>query len=133
MGCQTHHFLVLHKQDLNFGSLASSHINSPEPRCPPNGEIIVAECVLGTGYLKECPELHLEVIFKDYSKEEIVFPIVKSFGTFTYRLEGPAFCEKGGILTYRAELKTKEGKLIEDWNHQLWFKLIAIDRTSSES
>ena len=52
--------------------------------------------------------------------------LIKSHGLYLFTLINEDYFEKGGILTYKAEL-IKGDQILDEWYHQLWTDLILID------
>ena len=76
--------------------------------------------------MDKAPCLHLHVIYKDYTEEEISYPMPYRLDYVTYDLLGEEYLAKKGILTYEAVIKTGSGEVFRTWTHQLWTRLIIL-------
>lgn len=122
-GCQQKALLV-YQQTITPAYLASTNVGSPDPRKPPKGQMLIAEWWIPRSILQECPVLQLEILFCDYSQEVVCFPIESRVGYETYSLINQAYKDRGGFLSYKAEIVNQEGEVLADWKHQLFVQLI---------
>lgn len=126
-GCDKY-FVSVSQQKINASYLASTHVNTPDPRRehPPIGQMLVIEWQVPEEILNKRPKILLDVIFWNYTEETETFPIVDRAGTVTYSLLDAEYEKKKGILTYKAEIVTEDGEVFREWRHQLWVKLIHV-------
>ncbi len=124
--------LVLHQQKVTSAYLASTNVATPDPRTPPNGQMIVAEYWLPSKVRDLCPILRIHILFCDCTQTCVEFPIHSRVGYETYCVLNSEFKKTGGFLAYKAEIITGDGELYADWEHQLWVKLIDIEDDSDE-
>lgn len=131
-GCDKY-YLSLRQVPIDSQYLASSHIGSPDPRQadPPTGQKVVMQWAVPPELLKQKPSLVFHVIYKNHTQEELVYPIEDRMGMEVYSLLNQAYRDKGGLLTYHAEIRTKDGKVYKEWAHQLWVHLITFEEESS--
>ena len=124
VGCERY-YLGVKRASVGGETLASRFVGSPDPRLkdPPVGQKLFVEWNLAR---KQDVTLKLYLLFKDYSQETVVYEIGERRGIYVYSLMGGKFLEKGGLMTYKAEL-VKEDKVIKTWEQQLWTKLIEIE------
>ncbi|MDX8430492.1 MAG: hypothetical protein SNF33_01615 [Candidatus Algichlamydia australiensis] len=108
------------------GNLSSTWVGSPDPEQenPPKGQKLFITYRIPPSRVRNAPMLSLHVIFRNYTEEVITFPIHQQSGNFLYELMNEKFQEKGGFLTYKAELVNKEGEVLADWRQQMWVELI---------
>lgn len=118
--------LVLHQQKISPTYLASTNIGSPDPRTPPNGEMIIAEWWIPASVRDRDPILRIHILFQDFTETIVEYPIHSRAGYETYSLLNKEFKKKEGFLAYRAEIVTSDGHVYADWSHQLWVKLIDV-------
>lgn len=123
--------LYVYQQKITPSYLASTNVATPDPRTPPNGQMIVMEYIVPRDIRMMEPKLKLSVLFKDFSETVVEYPLRSRFGVETYSVLNENFKETGGFLAYRAEILTADGEVYADWKHQLWVKLIDIDDTNS--
>lgn len=119
--------LVLQQQKIGPTYLASTNVGSPDPRTPPNGQMIVAEWILPRRIVNESPVLRIDVLFHNFTQDTVEFPINSTVGYETYSILNKEFKETGGFLAYKAEILNSNGEILADWKHQLWVKLITTD------
>ncbi len=124
--------LMVHQQKVSPTFLASTNIGSPDPRTPPNGQMIVAEWIVAPRVLQSDPMLRLQVMFRDYTETTVDFPIHSRAGYETYSILNKEFKKTGGFLSYKAEILTGEGQVVANWTHQLWVKLITVDESDTD-
>lgn len=124
--------LMVQQQKVSQGYLASGNIGSPDPRNPPNGEMILAEWWVPSSLLLTSPSLRIEIIFKDFSQDCVEFPITRRAGYETYALLNEEFKKTGGFMSYHIEIVTKDGDVYAEWSHQLWVRLIEIPEEIEE-
>ena len=131
-GCQKH-YLSLRQIPIDFEYLASSHVGSPDPRQanPPYGQKIVMQWAVPLSLLEKRPQLVFHVVYKNHTEEELIYPIEYRSGIKIFSLLNEDFRSKGGILTYKAEIRTKDGEIYRKWQHQLWVELITLKAIGS--
>jgi hypothetical protein len=99
-------------------------VGTPDPLllCPPLGQRLLIS------WNKCEPSMTLKLTVRFHNSEEAVFStsIKKSKGTYIYELLGQDYLDKGGILTYKAEL-LQGNILVCLWKHQLWAERINIE------
>jgi hypothetical protein len=127
-GCSKYYVTVT-RQKIDRAYLASTHINSPDPRqaCPPLGQMLVLNWYIPQEILKRNPYISLDVLYWNNTQRCFLFPIKYRFGYANHSLLGCEFAESGGFLTYRAKLITEDGEIYREWTHQLWVNLIEIE------
>lgn len=108
--------------DRNF--LASSHVGTPDPRqCdPPEGQRLLIAWDFPRSYYSRKLTLVATVRLWDDTQTVKTFSIERKRG---YRA---LFFSKQRILTYRVDVVTADGELIETWKHQFWTELIEVGR-----
>lgn len=77
--------------------------------------------------LEEKPVLVLHLLFKNHTQEEMIYPIEDRYGMEVFSLLNEQYRDKSGLLTYHAEIRTKNGKVYQEWTHQLWVHLITFE------
>lgn len=134
-GCSKY-YLSLRQVPIDDQYLASSHVGSPDPRQanPPMGQKVVMQWAVPPELLSEKPRLVFHVIYKNHTQEEFVYPIKDRMGMEVFSLLNEHYRDKGGLLTYHAEIRTEDGAMYKEWKHQLWVHLITFeDESSSEA
>ena len=123
------HYVAVTKVDINRISLASTFANTPDPRqlFPLKGEQLVVEWNLPSAMKGKELFLDLSLVYRDYSEETLQYDLGSLRGVISYFLLGENFQERKGVMTYRAEIRTKEGDLVKSWQHKLWITLIKLD------
>jgi hypothetical protein len=118
---------VVQQQKIGPTYLASTNVGSPDPRIPPNGQMILAEWWIPSRIVKQHPTLRIDVLFCDYTQDCVEFPINRTVGYETYSVLNKEFKETGGLLAYKAEIIDSDGEVLADWKHQLWVELITAE------
>ena len=67
-----------------------------------------------------------------YKKETRRYPLHHRRGTVTLVHLDQEEKERGKIITYRARIVTKQGRIIKEWKQQLWTELITVASFSGE-
>lgn len=108
-------------------------MGTPDPRQadPPIGQQLIIDWSVPPELLEQHPKIVLHVIFRDHTEKFEFFTIDNKNGFDVYSLLRKEYAERKGLLTYRAEIVTDDGRVYRDWKHQLWVNLITLDRTSS--
>ena len=126
-GCQPS-FLNVQTDYLTYKDLASFYVKTPDPRLSACnfGQRLIISWSLPKHFLKK-EHLQLEVTLRFRNREEIleIIPIGKQRNTYVYPLLNEDYLEKGGILTYKIDLKDKEN-ILEEWRHLMWTESIEI-------
>lgn len=122
--------LSVQTQILDHEQLASYAVDTPDLRLyyPRAGQRLfiswfLPKEVLTYGSL----QLHLRVIFRDYTEDEVLIPIQKRHSYYLYQILSKKYCETGGILAYKVEI-IGNGCILEEWRHPLWIELIKFDK-----
>lgn len=123
---------MVQEQKVSPTYLASANVGAPDPRVPPNGQMILAEWWVPKRILDTCPSLKIEVIYCDFTTCCIERPITTRVGYETLALLNDECREKGGFLAYKVEILTGDGEIYADWTHQLWVKLIDLGDETEE-
>ncbi len=131
-GCQQSALLV-QQQLVTPAYLASTNVGSPDPRTPPKGEMILAEWWLPKKALAWDPMLRIEVLFRDFTKTCVDFPICSRAGYESYSVLNDQFKKTGGFLAYKVSVVTGDGQTCAEWKHQLWVKLISAEEMDETS
>ncbi|MCB1112256.1 MAG: hypothetical protein H7A37_00240 [Chlamydiales bacterium] len=133
-GCCCHHVRG-NLEYLSIETLASYHVCTPDPlrHCPPIGQRLVVTWGIPKPYFSRYCDLHinLSIIYRNHQTAEVQIPVDKRTSYYVYDIVNEAFCETGGILTFKLEL-VGDGCLLDEWKHQLWIKLITIDEWNIE-
>lgn len=127
-GCKRY-YLEVSQQIVNQAILASTHVGSPDPRqCPPPlGRRLIISWQVPKEIFDQHPHIDLNVMFWNYTEERTSFTMEANRGYVLYTLIGSEFLEKGGILSYKAQLVTESGQVYRSWKQQLWVDLIKIE------
>lgn len=114
--------------DVNF--LASSHVGTPDPRRddPPEGQRLLIgwnfpRCMVEDGLV-----LWITVRLWDNTQDFVVQPIDRKRGSAAFYYPNKDDCIDRRILTYKIEVLTSSGFLIETWKHHFWTELIEMNR-----
>lgn len=131
-GCH-HSGLLVHQQNVNSNYLASTHIKSPDPRqhCPPLGKMVIIEWWVPKKILACDPKIVLDLVFWNFTKKIVEFPMKGRIGYCTYELLNEEFAKTKGILTYKVDIVTCDGQVFCEWKHQLWVNLIELGESKT--
>lgn len=123
------YYLTLKKEYVNQSTLASTYVGSPDPmqKNPPLGEELVIEWWLPPGSLDEELTLMLKIIYRNYTEQTLIYPVLQRRGEITFPLLNDGFIETGGFLSYKVEIRTSHGEVMKEWEHRLWTNLITIE------
>lgn len=126
--------LTVHSDYVTIESLASFYVDTPDPllNCPPYGERLVISWSVPSRLMK-LEDPHLVLTLRYRNRDQIVrkIPLRRPSGTTLFRVLNDEYCETGGFLTYRVQL-IAGSCMYEEWRHQLWAELIAIDQLDDE-
>lgn len=114
---------------INRDYLASAHVSSPDPRQhpPPYGRRLVISWQIPKEIFDQNPHIDLDVMFWNYTQERLTYTVEAKRGYVLYTLLGNEYLDKGGILSYKAQLVTECGQVYRNWQQQLWVDLINVD------
>lgn len=115
--------------------LASFHVGSPDPMLyyPLVGQRLLVQWDLPPAY-RDYPDLTLRITIRFGNREQSVrtASISDLKGHYVFILRGEEYCEKEGILTYKAEVLGND-QVLETWRHQLWVELISTTDSCDQS
>ncbi len=128
-GCQRS-YLSLSQEKVDARYLASTYVGTPDPRQddPPMGQRVIINWFVPAKILEKQPRIDLHLLFWDYTQRMVTYPLEKQTGSKVYFLLGKDFEQTKGILTYKAEIVTEDGRVFSEWKHQLWVELITPDK-----
>lgn len=112
---------------------ASYYVDTPDPFLsnPPFGQKLTVSWSIPNHCTQTPTHLIVTVRFRNREQVTKKVTIKKSSGTYIIYVNKNQYCEKGGILTYKVQLKNGEC-ILEEWKHQLWAELITFDIEESE-
>lgn len=127
-GCRRY-YLEVSQLIINRDYLASTHVCSPDPRQhpPPYGRRLIISWQVPVEIMEQNPHIDLDVMFWNYTQERVTYVLDAKRGYVLYTLVGNEYLEKGGILSYKAQLITECGQVYRSWKQQLWVDLITVD------
>ena len=120
-------FLYVQQQKVNCRELASTYVDTPDPlqECPPCGQRLVVSWD-ASGYEGD-DKLFIrgKVIFCDLTEKIFSKEICKGSSTteFYFPLDPN---NKNPILSYKLDIVSEEGEVINSWTHKLWVKPLLI-------
>jgi len=132
--CTKNH-LYVQMENVDAGDLASSHVQTPDYRQedPPIGQKIIVSWSFPYGLYSKKLSLLLTVRYWNNTQDVKIVPLQRSWGTQTFFFANPKRDKDHKILTYRFQVISQKGELIEEWKQQLWTRLIDIDNEEEES
>lgn len=128
-GCSHRAPLLRCRSDyLDPNYLASEWAETPDPlRFCFYGQQIVVFWNLPHSCLGAPVELQVQIRDGAREIETLLIPINQSKGSWVYRLVNDAYWQRGGILSFKAEL-IQNGELLGEWKHSLWSDIIEINQ-----
>lgn len=131
--CCKESYLTVQTDYLTHKDLASYYVGTPDPRqnITAVGQRLIVCWAVPKFYL--CfDDLHLKITIRFRNREEVIeiFHLSKTRGTYVFSLLNKEYLAKRGILTYKIDL-IGQGKILEEWRHQIWVDLIALDQIDS--
>jgi hypothetical protein len=126
--CYRHH-LYVQQEWVDRTFLASTHVNTPDPQQanPPEGQRLLIAWDFPRSVFQRELTLKTEVRFWSDQQKTYLLPISKKRGYTAI------FFPKEKILTYRVQMISKEGDVVETWKHHFWTDLIEVGETPSNS
>lgn len=120
------HLLEVRSQYLYPGLLASQQVNTPDPcRDCFEGQEVIVRWKVPSHYF--CDDLKLIATFRYGNRElgQMVVPLKRSWGFWTYRLQGSDYWNKCGLVAYKVDLCARD-VVIYSWKHHVWSEIIEI-------
>lgn len=126
--CQKHQMHVTSIK-IDKSSLASSFSAAKDPRqqVSAKGQQLYIQWNLPKKYNKMPISLELDIIYNNQTHETIVYDVIASEKKLSFFLLGERYRETKGIMTYKACLKTQNGRIVQHWKKSSWFNLIQLD------
>lgn len=122
-------YLTARSEAIDCEYLASFYVDTPDPRnnrgfC---GQQIVVEWNLPSSD-RHRPNLNLvlSMITTNHRFEKVTVPLRSQCGNYIYRLTNQCLCEKGAVLTYKAEIYSGNN-LLQCWQQQGWVDWISYN------
>jgi hypothetical protein len=126
-GCYKNHLYVQQEWvDANF--LASHHVGTPDPRSenPPEGQRILVAWYFPRCLLEDQLTLLVTVRLWDQTEQIFMRSIDRRRGSLAFDCPNQGDCLDRRVLTYKVEVFTLNGDLIEEWKHHFWTELIKL-------
>ncbi len=107
-------------------TFASRFAKTPDPRAlnPPKGEKLFINWSLPIQFEAHKYRLKVDIIYRNLTKETLVYPIKRRAGAQVVELLGKEFTEKKGFLVYKLEIISLDGEVVSDYTHRMWVDLI---------
>ncbi len=124
--------LYVQQEWVNASFLASHHVGTPDPRSenPPEGQRLLVAWHFPRCLLEERLTLFVTVRLWDQTEEITIRPIERRRGSFAFDYPNPGDCLDRRILTYKMEVFTESGELVEEWKHHFWTEQIELQRSN---
>ncbi|MES2273026.1 MAG: hypothetical protein V4487_02405 [Chlamydiota bacterium] len=131
-GCYKNH-LYVQQEWIDRKFLASSHVNTPDPRQehPRLGQRLLVSWDFPRSLFQEQLSLQITVRLWDNTQELICHPIERKRDVAAFFFSNPGEEMDSRILTYRVQVVSKDGNVLETWNHHFWTEWIDIDRSAA--
>lgn len=130
--CQTS-ILTVQTEYLSHENLASFQVGTPDPRLrnPPLGQKLIVNWSIPLWDPMTNYELLVKVRFKNGVTGSETISIDRSKGSYVYTLINEDYFATGGLKTYLAVI-LYDGKVMEEWRHQLWANVIEIPNSDED-
>lgn len=129
-GCYKDH-LYVQQENVDVTFLASYWVRTPDPRLanPPRGQRLLIGWDFPYSLFSQDLILKTTVRFWDNEEKVIEEHVNYRRGSTAY-----AFSEadRNKILTYKVEVVTEDGEIVETWKHHFWTERIVISDERSE-
>lgn len=123
-GCSPY-YLNVRRESVDENSLASTFVNSPDPRRENNskGERFYISYRVPT--TRRPLFLRIRLFYRNREEEIFSFPVKRRCGVKTYSVFRERYEKKGGILSYACAIVTKsspseEGRVLKEWKAAFW-------------
>lgn len=120
-------YIQVEKIKTDKRTFASRFARSPDDKAllnPPKGEKLYINWSLPIDFNPGMYRLRVGIIYRNLTKETLLFPIKRRAGARIIELLGDEYKEKEGFLSYKLEIVSVDGKLIDDYTHRMWVDLI---------
>lgn len=119
-------YIQVEKVKTDRATYASRFAKSPDDRAlnPPKGEKLYINWSLPMTFTSDMYRLKMDIVYRDLTTETLLFPLKRRAGSRIIEMLGDDFKEKKGFLSYRAEVLSVDGKVVSDYTHRMWVKLI---------
>lgn len=123
-GCYKKH-LYVQQENIDVSYLASTKVQTPDPRQnhPPQGQKLIVAWDFPKSLFSLDLTLVTTVRFWDHTQKEIRTPLERKRDCLSFYFPNGGDGEKK-ILTYRVQIFSAKGDVIETWEHHFWTELI---------
>ncbi|HRW58912.1 MAG TPA: hypothetical protein P5048_04795 [Chlamydiales bacterium] len=118
----------MQKRAITVQQLASTHVNTPDYRQKdyPSGEKIVVSWDYPLSDFQKGLTMFLTVRFMNHEQKTFSYPLKRKRGIHAFYFYNSPDEEDQDILTYKIEVKTDQGVVLDVWKQQLWTELIEL-------
>lgn len=123
--CCSNEQLSVFTEYVSIESLPSYRIGTPDPRlyCPDYGQKLHISWSVPKSCHYHTLELSLKLRFGNKEEQNELIPLESVTGIYVFSLLNEEYRKKGGIFTYKVELRG-DGQVLKVWEHQLWAERI---------
>lgn len=126
-GCRAP-ILFVRLDAITASSLASYHVETPDPTAAPAGERLNIFWAFPASFnLCKPVDLVIAVRLRNHTEEQKRVSLNVARGLYAYEVKGDAYFTSGGIQSYKVELWSN-GYAIACCHHQLWSRWIHIGK-----
>lgn len=120
VGCYKNH-LYIQEEKIDINYLASVQVDTPDPRQenPPTGKKLLIAWDFPKSLFDEGLSLQVTVRLWSNKEQQIAIPVERKRDTTSL-----FFPASDPILTYLVQVRAKDGRVVETWEHQFWTPLI---------
>lgn len=123
-------YLYVQQEIVDENTLASSYVKTPDPYKEKGifGHKILVFWDFPLSQFRKKLHLELTVRFWNNKQRIIKYPMERKRSYASFFFENKKRERKKKILTYKIEVVSEEGEIIQTWKHQFWTKLIDVGR-----
>ncbi len=127
--CYKNHLYVQHDK-LNKDYLASTYVGTPDPRLkhPPEGQRISVAWDFPLSLFRKDLSLILTVRLWDNTQDVFTSKVEVKRGYKIYMFQDDSVQKSKRILTYKVDVVSPDGQIVDQWKHQFWKKQIKINK-----
>lgn len=124
-------YLYVQQEVYNEESLASTMVKTPDPRrdTPFYGQKILIGWDFPLSQFRKDLSLKLTVRFWNNEEKTFEEKISKQRHYTSFFFSNNEKDREKKILTYKVDVFTKEGTIIQTWEHQFWTRLMELDKS----
>jgi len=123
-------YLYVQQETVDKDYFASSYVDTPNPNSEDLsfGHKILVSWDLPISQFRKKPYLELTVRFWDNEQEVIKYTLDRKRSYASFFFENKKRKRKKKILTYKIDVISEKGEILQTWKHQFWTELINVGK-----